>query len=244
MEDRFLIGYARVSTEDQELRLQIDALKKYGVPESKIITEKKSGKKLRNRKLYQLITEFLREGDRIVVWKLDRLGRSVKELVEIVELIEKSGADFISLTEGINTSTAAGRMYFHMFAAIAEFERGLISERTKAGMLAKKLADPDYRAGAKNKIADVPARIEQVQEFYDSGEIVLLAKYKQRGPKKGERSGYTVRRGVLGPLMDALNECVKDEKPITNTLTISRWMEDGCRGLKLREEDEKHEDGA
>lgn len=241
MDGRFLIGYARVSTEDQELRLQIDALKKYGVPESHIITEKKSGKSLKGRKLFEVL-KFLRKGDRMVVWRLDRLGRSLKELVQIVDMIEDAGADLVSLRDNIDTTTAGGRFYFHMMAAMAEFERNLTSERTKAGMLAKKLADPTFRPGAKRSIADVPARLAQLQLLYDNREIEIIPKVKQRGPKKGERVGYTIKgKGKLGPLREALNGCVKGEKDIQNTLTISRWMEDGCEGLRLRPEDQLEE---
>lgn len=236
MEERFLIGYARVSTEDQDLRLQIEALTRYGVPEDRIITEKKSGKTLSNRKLRQLI-RFLRKGDRIVVWKLDRLGRSVKDLIFLIEEIEKAEADIVSLTEGIDTTTAIGRLFFHIMASLAEFERSLTAERTRAGMLAKQLENPNYRFGPKRSIEDVPARLKQIQYLYDRGELELLPKYKQRGADQGMRIGFTVKRGVLEPLLAALNDCVKDEKPIKRSLTISRWMEEGCPGLKLRDED-------
>lgn len=242
MEDRFLIGYARVSTEDQELRLQIDALKAYGVPANQIITEKKSGKKLKGRKLHEILTDMLRAGDRIVVWRLDRLGRSLKELIQIVEMIDEAGADLVSLRDNIDTSTAGGKLMFHMFGAVAEFERNLTSERTKAGMLARKMEDPDFKPGAKRKIADVQARLDQLQLLYDNREFSIGPKFKQRGRNKGDRCGYTIRgRGNLRPIKDALNACVKEEKPIENTLTISRWMEDGCEGLKLRPDAEMKE---
>lgn len=237
MDGRFLIGYARVSTEDQDLRLQIEALERYGVPTDRIITEKKSGKSLKGRNLHTLVLSCLKKGDRIVVWRLDRLGRSLKELIQIVEMIEAAGADLVSLRDNLDTSTAGGKLYFHMMGAMAEFERNLTSERTKAGMLAKKLRDPNFKAGAKHSIVDVPARLEQLQLLYDNGELVLIPKIKQRGAQKGQRIGFTVKRGVLEPVLDALNKCVKGEKPIGRTLTISRWMEDGCPGLVLRDED-------
>ncbi len=237
MEGRFLIGYARVSTEDQDLRLQIDAIRRYGGPDMPIIREKKSGKSLKNRKLYRAL-DLLRPGDRIVVWKLDRLGRSVKDLITVVETLEAVGADLVSLTEGIDTSTAMGRFFFHIMAAIAELERGMISERTKAGMLAKKLADPNFTAGAPPKIEGVPARLAQIQVLYDAGEIELAPKYRQRGPNKGQRAGYTLKgRGKLEPLREALNACAPGAPEIKSSLTISRWLEDGCPGLKLREDD-------
>jgi len=99
MEKRYLIGYAWVSTEDQDLRLQIEALKRYGVPESRIITEKKSGATLHGRKLYDILSHGIGRGERLMVWKLDRLGRSMQELIQIVEMIEEAGADFVSITD-------------------------------------------------------------------------------------------------------------------------------------------------
>lgn len=105
-------------------------------------------------------------------------------------------------------------------------------------MLAKKLADPTYRAGAKPSIEGVPARLEQLQALYDAGEFEIIPKFKQRGPDKGKPCGYAIKgRGYLNSLRTVLNDCVKGEKPIKNTLTISRWLEAGCPGMVLRDED-------
>lgn len=127
------IGYARVSTEDQRLDLQRDALKKAGC--EKIFTEKKSGAD-RNRPALQAANRALRPGDILVVWKLDRLGRSLQDLMGILGELERRDIGFTSLSDGIDTTTAAGKLLFHITGAVAEFERCLVSERTKAGMRA------------------------------------------------------------------------------------------------------------
>jgi len=127
------IGYARVSTDDQLLGLQIDALKAAGCV--RIYQELASGKQADRPELAQAL-KALRRGDTLVVWRLDRLGRSLPHLVESVTAIEVLGASFESLTEKIETGSATGRLVFHLFAALAEFERNLISERTKEGLKA------------------------------------------------------------------------------------------------------------
>ena len=125
------IGYARVSTQDQNLDLQLRALKKAGC--RKIFQEKISGA-TRTRPQFQRMLEQLREGDVVVVWKLDRLARSTRDLLETIETIRDAGARFQSLSEPwADTTTHAGKMIMTVFAGIAEFERDLIRERTKAG---------------------------------------------------------------------------------------------------------------
>jgi DNA invertase Pin-like site-specific DNA recombinase len=128
-----LIGYARVSTDDQDTRLQTDALEKAGC--KRIFREKASGAKADRPELVRLV-DTLRKGDVLVVWKLDRLGRSLAHLIELVSELEKSGVGFRSLTDNIDTTTASGRMFFHMMGALAQFERDLIRERTMAGLVA------------------------------------------------------------------------------------------------------------
>lgn len=127
------IGYARVSTQDQDLSLQLDALKRADCEQ--IYEEKVSGKNIERPELANCI-KALREGDTLVVWRMDRLGRSLRDLVEIVTNLEAKGIHFVSLTEKIETGTATGKLMFHVFASMAEFERNLISERTKAGLAA------------------------------------------------------------------------------------------------------------
>lgn len=126
-----LIGYARVSTEDQKLRLQRDALKEAGC--EKLFREKVSGA-ARSLPQRDKLLEFAREGDVVVVWKLDRLGRSLSDLVAVVNLLKERGVGFMSIHESIDTTTPTGRLTFHIFAALAEFERDMIRERTTAGL--------------------------------------------------------------------------------------------------------------
>jgi DNA invertase Pin-like site-specific DNA recombinase len=128
-----LIGYARVSTQDQNPELQQDALTKNGC--EKIFTEKASGAG-RDRPQLNAAIEYMRAGDTLVVWKLDRLARSLKQLIETVEGLEERDIGFKSLTESIDTTTSGGKLVFHIFASLAEFERSLIRERTSAGLQA------------------------------------------------------------------------------------------------------------
>ena len=126
-----LIGYARVSTRDQNQALQLDALKAAGC--EKIFTETASGAQRDRPQLAEALA-YMREGDSLAVWKLDRLARSTKQLIETVEDMGKRGIGFRCLTQDIDTTTAGGRLIFTVFAAIAEFEREIIKERTRAGL--------------------------------------------------------------------------------------------------------------
>jgi len=128
-----LIGYARVSTNEQNLDLQRDALLKAGVTAKDIYTDKITGVKAERPGLTTALSH-LREGDTLVVWRLDRLGRSLKHLIETVTTLKERGVSFKSLTENIDTSTATGNLVFQIFGALAEFERNLIKERTVAGL--------------------------------------------------------------------------------------------------------------
>jgi DNA invertase Pin-like site-specific DNA recombinase len=128
-----LIGYARVSTNEQNLDLQRDALLKAGCDPQNILTDKITGSKEERKGLEQALGR-LREGDTFVVWRLDRLGRSLKHLIETVTALEQRSVAFRSITENIDTSTATGQLVFHIFGALAEFERNLIRERTVAGL--------------------------------------------------------------------------------------------------------------
>lgn len=127
------IGYARVSTEDQNLDLQNDALKEAKCDH--IFEEKISGK-IKDRPALDEAPNFMRKGDTLVVWKLDRLGRSLKHLIEIINRLMDNGMYFKSLQEKIDTTSTSGKLIFHIFATLAEFEREIISERTKAGLKA------------------------------------------------------------------------------------------------------------
>ena len=125
------IGYARVSTKDQNLSLQLEALNKAGC--EKIYSDKVSGVKAIREGL-NLAKEVLRKSDCLVIWKLDRLGRNVKDLVTFVGELEQRGIHFKSLTDNIDTSTPSGRFFFHVMASLAQMERELMIERTKAGL--------------------------------------------------------------------------------------------------------------
>src|SRR4051794_19427912 len=126
-----LIGYARVSTQDQTLSLQQDALHQAGC--ERIFTDTASGAKADRPGLDEAI-EYVRSGDTLVVWKLDRLGRSLPHLIETIRQLHERGIGFKSLTEQIDTTTSGGKLIFHVFAALAEFERDVIRERTRAGL--------------------------------------------------------------------------------------------------------------
>src|SRR2546421_2187840 len=131
--ESMLVGYARVSTQDQTLNLQKDALEKIGC--TKIFTDTASGTQTERKGLEEAI-DFLRAGDSLVVWRLDRLGRSLKHLIEVITALEKRGIGFKSIQESIDTTTSGGKLVFHIFGALAEFERDIIKERTQAGLQA------------------------------------------------------------------------------------------------------------
>lgn len=128
-----IIGYARVSTQDQSLDLQTDALSSAGCEQ--VFCEKITGKQ-RERLELQNCLRTLRKGDVLVVWKLDRLARSLKDLVELISALDEKQVGFRSITEAIDTTTAGGKLVFHIFGALAEFEHNLIRERTLAGLAA------------------------------------------------------------------------------------------------------------
>jgi len=142
------IGYARISTYDQNLSLQMDALEKADC--EKIFHDQISGAKTKRPGLDEALT-YLREGDVLVVWRLDRLGRSLKHLIELVNFLEEQGIGFQSLQESIDTTTSGGKLIFHIFGALAEFERNLIRERTHAGLVAARARG---RTGGRPKSLD------------------------------------------------------------------------------------------
>lgn len=151
------IGYARVSTDDQNLHLQRDALVAAGC---EIIYEDKASGKSTARPELDNCLKALRPGDTLVVWRLDRLGRSLGDLVKVVtNLIDERGVGFLSLQEQIETNSASGKLIFHVFAALAEFERNLISERTKAGLDAARARG--RKGGRKPKLA--PKDIREIK---------------------------------------------------------------------------------
>ncbi len=157
-----LIGYARVSTQDQNLDLQTEALRKAGC--KKIFDEKVSGSHAERPGLAK-VQEALRDGDTLVVWKLDRLGRSVKHLVDLVGELHKRGVQFKSLTDAIDTGTASGRFFFHVMASLAEMERELTIERTQAGL---KVARQLGRTGGRKRLM-TESKIKSAKKLLASG---------------------------------------------------------------------------
>ncbi len=143
-----LIGYARISTSDQSLDLQTDALVRAGCKET--FTDIVSGSKSSREGLDKLL-KYIRRGDTVVVWKLDRLGRSLKNLIEIIQTFNEAGVGFKSLQENIDTTTASGKLFLHIFGALAEFEKELIKERTLAGL---KAAAERGRKGGRPRLMD------------------------------------------------------------------------------------------
>ena len=143
-----LVGYARISTQDQNLDLQEDSLRSSGC--ERIFKDVASGAKKEKLGLIEAMS-FIRKGDTLVVWKLDRLGRSLKHLIETINYLNEKKIGFRSLQEGIDTNTSGGKLIFHIFAALAEFERDIIKERTQAGL---KAARSRGRLGGRPKIMD------------------------------------------------------------------------------------------
>ena len=157
------VGYARISTHEQLLHLQEDALTKAGC--ERIFTDMVSGAKTERRGLEEALA-FLRAGDTLVVWRLDRLGRSLRHLIETVMKLEQRQIGFKSLTESIDTTTSGGKLVFHIFGALAEFERDLIRERTQAGLAAARARG---RVGGRRRVAalDTPKKVALAQALYN-----------------------------------------------------------------------------
>ncbi|WP_374088041.1 recombinase family protein [Methylomicrobium lacus] len=168
------IGYAGVSTDDQHLDLQRDALKKSGCS---IIYEEKASGKSANRVELGNCLKALRAGDTLVVWRLDRLGRSLQDLVKIVTDLERAGVGFESLIEKIETTSATGKLTFHVFAALSEFERNLIRERTQAGLAAARARG---RSGGRKPKLDAK-QIREIKTLLKDPSIAVSTVAKRYG---------------------------------------------------------------
>jgi DNA invertase Pin-like site-specific DNA recombinase len=161
MEGR-LIGYARVSTSAQELNLQLDALKEAGCKKQHIFTDQISGSKAERPGLAECLKE-LKKGDTLIIWRLDRLGRSLRNLIDIVEQLQKRGVGFRSISDGgIDTTTTSGEMVFNIFATLAQFERRLIQERTQAGL---KAARARGKKGGRPKISPDNPKVQMARKM-------------------------------------------------------------------------------
>ena len=167
----YRIGYARVSTLEQDEALQHDALQAARC--QRIFTDKASGK-LEHRPALDAMREQLRPGDTVVVWRLDRLGRSLRHLIDTIQDLESHGVAFLSLTESIDTSTPGGKLVFHVFGALAEFERDLIRERTMAGLAAARARG---RNGGRPTVWTTD-KLKVARDMYDSGrhDIATIAR--------------------------------------------------------------------
>jgi len=173
------IGYARVSTDDQNLTLQTDALIRAGVEEGRIYTDKASGADM-NRPGFVAAFKALRPGDTLVVWKLDRLGRNLSQLIQTAERLQERGTQLKVITEAIDTSTPMGRFMFNVMGSFAQLEREMIQERTKAGLLA---ARERGRIGGRRPIdqTEQAARVRQaIKDKAEGGEGLSVAKAARR----------------------------------------------------------------
>lgn len=168
-----IFGYARVSKQDSNLTLQLDALQAYGA--ERIFQEKVSGGKA-NREQLDLMLNQLRPGDVLVVWKLDRLGRTMKQLVALLEEFHAQGIHFVSLTENFDTTTPSGRLCIHIFCAVAEMERELIRERTEAG-----LASARARGRSGGRPAKESSVIDTAIRMYETGDFAVEEIIKTTG---------------------------------------------------------------
>ncbi len=182
-----LVGYVRVSTLEQIDSLQVDALKQGGC--ERIFRDKASGAKTERPGLQEAV-DFLREGDSLVVWRLDRLGRSLKHLIETVAILEERGIGFRSLQEAIDTTTSGGRLIFHIFGALAEFERNLIRERTLAGLRAARARG---RVGGRPKKLD-EKKTELAYRLYDEKKHTITEICQMLGISKPTLYAYLSRR--------------------------------------------------
>ena len=169
------IGYARVSTTEQNLDLQLDALRKAGCSDNHIFTDKITGTKQERPGLQNALSR-LRSGDIFVVWRLDRLARSLSHLIEIVNQLAGQGVAFRSITEQIDTSSATGQLTFHFFGALAEFERNLIKERTIAGLSA---ARAKGKSGGRPKRSPTGSKVALAKKLYQdkANSIPQICKY-------------------------------------------------------------------
>ena len=162
------IGYARVSTDEQDTSLQLDALEAAGC--ARIFSDAASGA-LDDRPELARALDHLRAGDTLMVWRLDRLGRSLRHLVDTITALAERDVGFRSLQESIDTTTSGGRLVFHIFAALAEFERDLIRERTQAGLEAARARG---RRGGRPSVM-TPHKVAVARRMYDSGEHTVAA---------------------------------------------------------------------
>ena len=212
------IGYARVSTQDQSLNLQLDALRAAGC--TRIFREKIGGK-ARNRPKLQAALNALGSGDHIVVWRLDRLGRDFRHLVDIAEELRGRQANIISLSEGIDTSSSIGEVVYRLICVFADFERSVIVERTRAGLAAAKARG--VKLGPRSKLS--PAMVDKAREYIAEGMHIeavaegygvsrsTLYRYIRIGAR-AVRAETDYDQQVDGTLTSLHSELNQDKKPL------------------------------
>ena len=182
------IGYARVSTDDQNLDMQLDALEKAGC--GRVYQEHASGKNTERPELRKML-DALREGDTVIVYKLDRISRSVQDLESLAKTFSDMHVEFVSLQDQIDTTTAMGRFFFHVMSAVAELERDIIVERTKSGLEAARARG---RVGGRKPMD--PKRVKQMLAMYDSGQMTVPEICEAVGVSKPTLYKYVNERKV------------------------------------------------
>jgi DNA invertase Pin-like site-specific DNA recombinase len=190
-----LLGYARVSTGDQHPDLQVDALTQAGC--YRVFVDRASGARADRPQLDRLLDQ-LRPGDTLVVWKLDRLGRSLRHLVDTVTGLADRGVGFRSLQEFIDTTTPGGKLVFHVFAALAEFERDLVRERTSAGLAAARARG---RVGGRPSVM-TPAKLAVARQLYASGAHTVTAIAATLGVSRASIYRHLQHAGTHGDMVD------------------------------------------
>ncbi len=165
-----LLGYARVSTSEQDVQLQIDALKKAGCKKANIFTDTVSGARKERPGLNQCLKN-LTKGDTLLVWRIDKLGRSMPHLVSLIENLFEKGVGFRSLCDGvIDTTSASGELIFNVFSSLAQFERKLIQERTKAGLVAARARG---RQGGRKKISSSAPKVQAAKKMHKDHGVAI-----------------------------------------------------------------------
>ncbi|GFE77531.1 recombinase family protein [Novosphingobium sp. TCA1] len=187
------VGYARVSTSDQNPELQLDALRRAGC--DRLFTEKASGARDDRPELARILQDVLRAGDTLVVWKLDRLARSLKKLIATAEELEREQIGLVSLTESIDTTTPGGMLTFHVFGAIAQFERALIRERTTAGLVE---ARRQGRKGGRPSVMR-PSDVTAARAMMMEGTLPVRDIAKRMGVSVATLYRYAGKRGSGAP---------------------------------------------
>jgi DNA invertase Pin-like site-specific DNA recombinase len=190
------VGYARVSTSDQNPELQLEALRRAGC--TKIFSETASGARDDRPELVRILAEVLRAGDTLVVWKLDRLARSLKKLIATAEELERDEIGLVSLTESIDTTTPGGMLTFHVFGAIAQFERALIRERTTAGLVEARRQGRKGGRPPAMRGSDIAAASAMMKE----GSLPVRDIAKRMGVSIATLYRYAGKRGTAAPVKE------------------------------------------